>query len=80
MKPDEILLLKTLYKERPKPTDANTPFVDAMGHRLGMHTKRTLYILEKWFDKGWWMCGVSLRTGWFTELGLEEAKKYASCG
>ncbi len=78
MKPDEILLLKTLYKERPKPLPTNdSQFVDDIGERLGMHTKRTLYLLDKWTDKGWWEYGVSLRTGWFTELGLEEAKKHA---
>ncbi len=34
--------------------------------------KRGLYILGKWEARGWWDCGVTLRSGWLTDKGLAE--------
>ena len=35
-------------------------------------TKREVYILDKWSGKGWWDYGVTLRSGWLTEKGINE--------
>lgn len=34
---------------------------------------RVLYVLEKWYRKGWWDYGVSLRSGWLTPDGKAAA-------
>ena len=36
-------------------------------------SKRFNYLAEKWTTKGYWECGVSLRTGWLTEEGVRKA-------
>lgn len=36
---------------------------------LGMHPKRSEYILAKWSERGWWDWGVAIMTGWITEEG-----------
>lgn len=80
MKPDEYKLLTTLAamqgtnRLRPRDNDQHV-FATTIGHELGIHPKRVCYLLEKWADKGWWECGVSLRTGWLTAKGLEVANR-----
>lgn len=69
MKPDERLLLLELAR-LPRP---RAEFATDVGVRLGLHVKRALYLLEKWADKRWWDCGVSLRTGWLTDAGQRAA-------
>lgn len=72
MKPDEAAFLKELAASRPRPT-REAPFATDIGVRLGLHPKRAHYLLEKWLDKGWWECGVSVRSGWLTGEGLARA-------
>ncbi len=78
MKPDEVQLLLELarvqvtqeyFRGRP-----GGEFATTIGQRLGINPKRTLYILYKWTDKDWWNYGVSARTGWLTDKGLEAAR------
>lgn len=71
MKPDEVALFNLLRDERPQPTRA-APTIDPLADRLGIPRKRAWRLLEKWSDKGWWDCGVSDRTGWFTDKAPEE--------
>ena len=75
MKPDEVLFLKELCRMQYARRRPNDEFATDVGVRLGLHEKRAAYMLEKWSGKGWWECGVSLRTGWLTEKGLEAARR-----
>lgn len=70
MKADEQQLL-TVVREWHGRRDR--PFITKIGAAIGIHEKRTGYLLNKWIDKGWLECGVSARTGWLTEKGLEAA-------
>lgn len=72
MKPDEALLLATLARERPR--QSGDGFATDVATRLGIHPKRAEYLLDKWVSKGWFECGVSLRSGWLTEAGLAAAQ------
>lgn len=62
IKPDEIALARRVLRhpEGVLRDDAGG-LVDA--------DKRTLYLLAKWSDRGWWEYGVSLRGGWLTSEG-----------
>lgn len=75
MKKDErellIELARIQFKQRRSDSDA---FATDVGRRLGMHWKRTNYILEKWTCRDLWDYGVSTRTGWLTEAGLAFAE------
>lgn len=73
MKEDERQFLVTLAAERPCQL-AIGPYATDIGKRLGMHWKRAEYLLDKWTGKGWWECGVTLRSGWLTEKGLAAAE------
>lgn len=66
MKPDERDLLLAIARLGPH----QFPF-NVMG---SMHPKRLEYILSKWENKGWFECGVSLRTGWLTDEGKRVAR------
>ena len=72
IKADEVLFLKTLASERPRQTKG--PFATDIGVRLGIPVKRAEYLLKKWSRRGWWNCGVSLRSGWLEAPGLEVAR------
>ncbi len=73
MKLDERQLLVLLAQRNEEP---RRPFATHLAtEALKIHPKRTEYLLEKWVSKGWWECGVSLRTGWLTEKGLAAAKE-----
>lgn len=72
MKEDERAFLLKLSAERPRQVDG--PFATDVALALGIPIKRAEYILKKWTDKDWWDYGVSLRTGWLTEEGLQAAK------
>ena len=37
--------------------------------RAGTHPKRQHRLAEKWDDRGWWDCGMTLRSGWLTPEG-----------
>lgn len=37
--------------------------------------KRAWYLLDKWFQKDWYICGVSVDLGQLTESGIEKAKE-----
>ena len=77
MKPDEQQLLIRMLRDRPGLGAAPTCTATELAAKLSMNEKRAEYLLGKWTDKGWWDYGVSLRTGWLTEKGLEEARKQA---
>jgi hypothetical protein len=72
-KQDELDLLELLTLERPEPNSSNF-FASDYAERLGIHWKRCQSLLLKWTDRRWWEYGVSARSGWFTELGLEAAR------
>lgn len=62
-KPDELdLMRRVLVAGR---------LVDGAGDMVEC-SKRGLYILAKWVRRGWWDCGVSLRSGWLTPKGAAE--------
>ncbi len=67
MKQDEKELLERLQKRTAE--DPNPPYVRQLVRDLGMNEKRAAYILEKWYGKGWYECGVSIMAGWLTEEG-----------
>ena len=73
-KADELELLEVLLVFRPF-QDQSPQFASHYAEKLGMHWKRCNSLLLKWTDKRWWEYGVSVRTGWFTELGLEAARQ-----
>jgi hypothetical protein len=70
MKADERRLLVELLKKRPK---FGPPRADEIAAGIGIHPKRCQYLLEKWTSRGWWNYGVSARTGWFEQAGIEVA-------
>lgn len=79
MKPDEKELLLKLAEIQLHPSNAGIrpePYALAtdLAKTFGMHEKRAHYLLLKWADRGWWEYGVSARTGWLTEKGLDAAK------
>jgi hypothetical protein len=71
MKPDERALLEHLlavtreHKARGEFAHMRR-FVEA----YPINQKRAWYLLGKWYDKGWFDCGVSLGAGWFNEDAL----------
>lgn len=71
MKEDERKLLDALLRRHQTKVPWNA---DALFEPLGINRKRGYYILEKFDKKGWWMYGVSLRSGYLTENGLEIAR------
>jgi len=46
------------------------PCAREIGASLGIHEKRVHYLLDKWT---WWDCGVSVGTGWFSDITAAEA-------
>jgi hypothetical protein len=68
MKLDERKFLIELGRVRPKQT-VDGPTAEDVGLRLGLSTTRINFILNKWDIRGWWDCGVTLRSGWLTKLG-----------
>ena len=73
-KADELELLEALLVFRSFQT-GGTEFASHYAKQLGMDWKRCNALLLKWADKRWWEYGVSPRSGWFTELGLEAARQ-----
>ena len=73
MKEDEKQLLLKIRKERPLPPKGENKFATEYGDELGIHPKRTEYLLGKWTDRDWWEYGVTVRTGWLTEKGCKAA-------
>lgn len=73
MKPDEARLILEVAEIHEKAGGGRVailvPFVDEIADGLGIHAKRAAYLAEKWIKKGWWDCGVSTRSGWFTDAG-----------
>ena len=60
-RPDELALFAVL-----RPLAGALPaMVEA--ERIGIHPLRAQRILEKWDDRGWLDCGVSIRAPWWTE-------------
>ena len=39
------------------------------------NAKQNTHYLDKWSNKGWYECGVSMGSGHLTELGRQEAQK-----
>ena len=72
MKPDEEKFLCLLANDRPKQL-SNGPNADDIGIIFGMPLKRMHFLYEKWGRQGIWESGVSDRTGWLTDKGLEIA-------
>lgn len=68
MKPDEREFLDALRKRGPNKVK---PFAFEIAESLGMNYKRAQYLYLKWSERGWWDYGVSARTGWLTEAGME---------
>lgn len=65
IKPDEIEFMDLVHQNEFKvPRDL-----------WDLLTKRQYYLLEKWDDKGYWDCGVSVRSGWATDEGKEYFKR-----
>lgn len=64
MKPDEIELIRLVMKQ-------SRPTVSEMNEV----SPRWAYLLTKWVRRGFWEYGVSLRTGWMTEAGIEWARE-----
>lgn len=69
MKDDERRLRAAVYADR---VVGGTRPVDTIAVALGMSEKRALALAEKWYEKGWWEVGVSVRCGWLTDEGLRE--------
>ncbi len=61
---DDEMVLLTAIQFKP-----NTETVRDVIVRLGMPTKRTDYLLEKWARKGWYQWGVVIDMGWLTPEG-----------
>jgi len=61
IKPDEIEFMKLILSHKGR---YPSQYWEAM-------TKRQHRILEKWSDKGQWEYGVSVRSGWLTEVGYK---------
>ncbi len=76
MKDDERALLIRLAELQGNKTlrPREFSFATDVAVLMGIHENRANYILEKWDDKGWWNCGVSLRTGWLEPKGIEQAE------
>ena len=55
--------------------ELTSPSALEVARGLGMNLKRAHYLLEKWYDKGWIDCGVSLWRGWFTSTSPSEMTK-----
>lgn len=64
VKPDEIAL-----RAKVGAADGKACAAWEASEALRMHPKRLNAILEKWYGKGWWEFGVSLRSGWLTADG-----------
>lgn len=64
MKPDALALFQAIAAGM-HPRDA--------GARLGIHPNRVYSLCEKWADRGWLDCGVSLTLGWLTPEGKAKA-------
>lgn len=69
MNEKEILFAKTLFK-----LVKGKPYVAGTATKYS-GDKKLMYYLDKWIKKGFWECGVSVRSGWFTEEGIEYFKK-----
>lgn len=63
-KPDEVRLAKYLLHEIDQDFRTDSTLTGIC--------RRWLAVLVKWERKGWWECGVSLRTGWITDKGRTE--------
>lgn len=63
MKPDERAMMEIAV--------ATGAYRDGAGDVVEL-TKRQSYILSKWVARGWWDCGVSLRSGWVTDRAAME--------
>lgn len=69
MKPDEREMMRLCFQRAARGAFYDGPtFQDECAHL--MHANRFHYILDKWYGKGWWDYGVSLRCGWPTTAGL----------
>lgn len=47
---------------------------------VGMNEKRACGIYEKWFARNWADCGVSVRTAWVTQEGIEGMRRTLADG
>lgn len=47
-------------------------FADAVAVILGLDEEWAQETLEAWVERGWWECGVSERSGWFTSDAPEK--------
>ncbi len=59
MRPRESLVMWKTIHDKGRGAAAMTA-----AHDLGVPDKRLYRWLEKWESRGWWECGVSLRSGW----------------
>lgn len=73
-KPDEIALYAAMREAGPRRGE----FPEELGCRLGIHHKRTLGLLLKWSNEGWWDYCVSANTGWFTPDAPEFLAAYGA--
>lgn len=64
----EDLLFDLIFrmKEKDIPCAAREA-IKQMVDKLLIHEKQGYATLDKWEDKGYWDCGVSLGCGWFTD-------------
>ena len=42
-------------------------FADVVADNIDVPWDRACCLLARWVELGWWMPGVSLRAGWFTD-------------
>ena len=75
MKEQERVFLRAVLDAHEGPYHKNreAPFADEIAASLGFNSKWAMNKVDKWCDRGWWNCGVSLRSGWFEPEGFAAA-------
>ena len=76
LKPDEVTLAVSLLGAAEQ-TNGSQPGIDAVlacVATIPIPENRLYYLLEKWSGKGLWDYGVTCRSGWFTDDGLDWAR------
>ena len=66
-RPEELAFYTALRKRADAYGAPGCEAIEECAAELAVPLKRATRWLEKWELKGWWECGVSLRTGWFTK-------------
>ena len=67
MKPQELAFYKAVWDAHQHRDPHEHKYPGDIAKELDIPEKRAHYWLEKWIRKGWFECGVSVRTGWLTD-------------